>query len=187
MSVNKVILLGRLGQEPELKNTPSGLAVCNFSIATSETWKDKNSGQKQERTEWHRIVVWGKLGELCQQYLHKGRQAYVEGRLQTRSWDDKNGVKRYTTEVLATTVQFVGANNETSASSGQQDHSFSRGAGSDFSDQNFSGGFSQDYQSSSFNNKNQNHNQGSGHNQNHSYQDLPPMPDMGFTADDVPF
>ena len=85
MSVNKVIILGRLGQDPELKYTPSGAGVCNFSLATTESWNDKNSGQKQERTEWHRVVVWGKLAELCNQYLSKGRQAYVEGKLQTRS------------------------------------------------------------------------------------------------------
>lgn len=107
MSVNKVIILGRLGQDPELKYTPSGAAVCNFSVATSESWNDK-SGQRQERTEWHRIVVWQKLAELCNQYLSKGRQAYIEGRLQTRSWDDKDGNKRYTTEILANTVQFIG-------------------------------------------------------------------------------
>lgn len=108
MSVNKVILLGRLGQDPELKYTPSGAAVCNFSIATSEAWTDRNSGQKNEKTEWHRIVVWGKLAELCNQYLSKGRQAFVEGKLQTRSWDDKDGNKRYTTEISANTVQFIG-------------------------------------------------------------------------------
>ena len=107
MSVNKVIILGRLGQEPELRHTPTGSAVCNFSLATSENWTDK-SGQRQERTEWHRIVVWGKLAELCNQYLAKGRQAFVEGKLQTRSWDDKDGNKRYTTEINATTVQFIG-------------------------------------------------------------------------------
>jgi single-strand DNA-binding protein len=109
MSVNKVIILGRLGQDPELKYTPGGMAVCNFTLATSESWADK-AGQKQERTEWHRIVVWGKLAELCNQYLTKGRQAYIEGSLQTRSWDDKNGQKRYTTEINAKTVQFIGAN-----------------------------------------------------------------------------
>lgn len=114
MSVNKVILLGRLGQDPELKYTPGGSPVCNFSVATTESWTDK-SGQKQEKTEWHRIVVWGKLAELCNQYLAKGRQCFLEGRLQTRSWDDKDGNKRYTTEILANTVQFIGgpsANNE---------------------------------------------------------------------------
>lgn len=107
MSVNKVILLGRLGQDPELKYTPGGSAVCNFSLATTESWTDK-SGQKQEKTEWHRVVVWGKLAELCNQYLAKGRQAFLEGRLQTRAWDDKDGNKRYTTEILASTVQFIG-------------------------------------------------------------------------------
>lgn len=116
MSVNKVILLGRLGQDPELKYTPGGSAVCNFSLATTEAWTDKQ-GQKQEKTEWHRIVVWGKLAELCNQYLAKGRQAFLEGRLQTRSWDDKDGNKKYTTEILASTVQFIGgaatANNNT--------------------------------------------------------------------------
>ncbi len=114
MSVNKVILLGRLGQDPELKYTPGGSPVCNFSVATTESWTDK-AGQKQEKTEWHRVVVWGKLAELCNQYLAKGRQCFLEGRLQTRSWDDKEGNKRYTTEIMANTVQFIGgpsANNE---------------------------------------------------------------------------
>ncbi len=108
MSVNKVILIGRLGQDPELKYTPSGIAVCTFSLATTENWSDKN-GQKQEKTEWHRIVVWGKLGEICNQYLKKGGQAFVEGRLQTRSWDGKDGQKRYTTEINANNVQFLGS------------------------------------------------------------------------------
>lgn len=107
MSVNKVIIVGRLGQDPELKYTPSGQAVANFSVATSDSWTDK-SGQKQERTEWHRIVVWAKLAELCNQYLAKGRQVFVEGSLQTRSWDDQNGNKRYTTEVVAKNIQFLG-------------------------------------------------------------------------------
>lgn len=105
--VNKVILIGNLGADPEVRFTPSGQAVANFRIATNETWTDKNQ-QKQERTEWHRIVVWGKLGELCGEYLKKGRQAYVEGRLQTREWTDKEGKKNYTTEVVAQSVQFLG-------------------------------------------------------------------------------
>jgi len=107
MSVNKVILIGRLGQDPELKYTPAGQAVTTFSLATSEMWNDKN-GQRQERTEWHRIVVWGKTAENCSKYLGKGRQVFVEGRLQTRSWD-KDGQKHYTTEIIANTVQFLGA------------------------------------------------------------------------------
>ncbi|HCM40625.1 MAG: single-stranded DNA-binding protein [Bdellovibrionales bacterium GWC1_52_8] len=108
MSVNKVILVGRLGQNPEVRYTPSGAAVANFSVATNESWMDK-SGQKQERTEWHRVVVWGKLADLCKQYLAKGRQVYVEGRLQTRQWQDKDNQTKYTTEIQAQTVQFLGA------------------------------------------------------------------------------
>ena len=136
MSVNKVILLGRLGQDPELKYTPSGAAVCNFSLATSESWNDKSSGQKQERTEWHRVVVWGKLAELCNQYLAKGRQAFVEGRLQTRSWDDKDGNKRYTTEINATTVQFIGGQAQAGAGGYQQ-------AGNQQQSNDFGGGYQQ--------------------------------------------
>ncbi|MDR3608088.1 MAG: single-stranded DNA-binding protein [Oligoflexia bacterium] len=109
MSVNKVILVGRLGQNPEVRYTPSGAAVANFSVATNESWNDK-SGQKQERTEWHRVVVWGKLAELCNQFLVKGRQVYLEGRLQTRQWQDKDGQTKYTTEIQAQTVQFLGGN-----------------------------------------------------------------------------
>lgn len=111
MSINKVTLLGRLGQNPELKYTPNGVAVCSFTVATNENWSDKN-GQKQERTEWHKIIVWGKLGELCSQYLTQGRQVYLEGSNQTRSWDDKNGQKRYTTEVIAKTVLFLDSTNQ---------------------------------------------------------------------------
>ena len=107
MSVNKVILVGRLGQNPEVKVTPGGQSVSNFSIATNEAWTDK-SGQKQERTEWHRIVVWGKTAEICGKYLAKGRQVYIEGKLQTRSFQDKEGHTRYTTEVQAQHVQFLG-------------------------------------------------------------------------------
>lgn len=109
MSVNKVIILGYLGQDPELKYTPGGVPVCSFSIATSETWRDKTN-EKQERTEWHKIIVWNKLAELCGQYLSKGRQVFLEGSLQTRAWEDKNGEKRFTTEVVAKTIQFIGAN-----------------------------------------------------------------------------
>jgi single-strand DNA-binding protein len=128
MSVNKVILVGRLGQNPEVRYTPSGSAVANFSVATNEAWTDK-SGQKQERTEWHRIVVWGKLAELCSKYLEKGRQCYVEGRLQTRSWQDKDGQTKYSTEVQAQTVQFLGGERGAGAHMGgtdpmNQDRSF---------------------------------------------------------------
>lgn len=113
--INKAILIGRLGSDPEVRYTPSGDAVANFSIATSEEWKDKTSGEKKERTEWHRIVAWRRLGEICGEYLSKGRQVYIEGRIQTRSWDDKNGVKRYTTEIVATDVQFLGGRDSADA------------------------------------------------------------------------
>ncbi len=110
MAINKVILIGNLGQNPEVRYSPSGQAICNLSIATSESWTDKNNGQKQEKTEWHRLVVFGKLAELCGQYLAKGRQIYVEGKLQTRQWQDKEGQTRYTTEVVAQVIQFLGGN-----------------------------------------------------------------------------
>ena len=105
--VNKVILVGYLGADPDMRYTPSGQGVCEMRLATSESWNDKN-GQRQERTEGHRIVVWGKRAEICSKYLAKGRQVYVEGRIQTRSYDDKEGNKRYITEIIANDVQFLG-------------------------------------------------------------------------------
>jgi single-strand DNA-binding protein len=107
--INKVIIVGRLGQDPETKNV-SGNTVARLSVATSENWVDKE-GQKQERTEWHRVTIWGKLAENCGKYLSKGRQVYVEGKLQTRSWEDQQGQKRYATEIVANTVQFLGDGN----------------------------------------------------------------------------
>ena len=109
--VNKVILIGNLGADPEVRYTPGGQPVANFRIATSENWVDKQ-GQKQERTEWHRIVAWGKLAELCGEYLAKGRQVFVEGKLQTRQWDDRDGNKRYTTEIQAREITFLGGRGE---------------------------------------------------------------------------
>ena len=106
--INKVILIGNLGRDPELRYTPNGVAIANFSIATSEEWKDKDTGEKQERTEWHRIVAWRRLGEICGEYLHKGSQVYIEGRLQTREWEDRDGNKRYTTEIVAQNMQMLG-------------------------------------------------------------------------------
>jgi len=106
--INKVILVGNLGRDPEIRYTPSGMAVANFSIATTEKWKDKQSGEMQERTEWHRIVAWGRLGEICGEYLAKGRQVYIEGKLQTRQWE-KDGVTRYTTEVVASEMKMLGS------------------------------------------------------------------------------
>lgn len=115
--VNKVIIIGRLGTDPETKTVSTGSAVTRMSVATSENWIDRD-GQKQERTEWHRVVVWGKLAEICGKYLSKGRQVFVEGRLQTRSWEDNQGQKKYTTEIVATNIQFLGAQGNASDSVG---------------------------------------------------------------------
>ncbi|HSW68992.1 MAG TPA: single-stranded DNA-binding protein [Gammaproteobacteria bacterium] len=110
-SVNKVILIGNLGRDPEIRYTPTGMAVANFTIATSEVWKDKQTGENQERTEWHRIVFYQRLAEIAGEYLRKGSKIYLEGRLQTRKWQDKNtGQDRYTTEVVGDTMQMLGGN-----------------------------------------------------------------------------
>jgi len=106
-SVNKVILVGHLGADPEVRYTPSGRAVANFSLATTERFTNKE-GEKEERTEWHRIVAWARLGEICGEYLTKGSQVYIEGRLQTRNWEDRDGNKRYTTEIVAQAMQMLG-------------------------------------------------------------------------------
>jgi len=106
--VNKVILIGNLGRDPEVRYTPNGVAVANITIATSEAWKDKQSGETQERTEWHRIVLFARLGEIAGEYLRKGSKVYIEGRLQTRKWQDKNtGQDRYTTEIVAESLQML--------------------------------------------------------------------------------
>src|SRR3990172_10055992 len=106
--VNKVILVGNLGKDPEIRYTPGGVAVANFTLATSENWTSKE-GKKETKTEWHRIVAFGRLAEICGEYLNKGKQVYIEGRIQTRQWEDKDGNKRYTTEIVAQTMQFLGA------------------------------------------------------------------------------
>jgi len=109
--INKVILVGNLGQDPEIRYTPDGRPIANFSIATSETWNDKNTGERREKTEWHRVVVFGKLAEICGEYLSKGRQVYIEGKLQTRKWQTKEGQDRWTTEVVVDmrgTMQMLG-------------------------------------------------------------------------------
>ena len=109
--INKVILIGNLGKDPELKYTDSGTAVCTFSIATNETWTDKE-GNKHSETEWHNIVVWRKLAEICGQYLVKGKMVYIEGKLKTRSWEDNDGQKKYKTEVVAHQMQMLGGRND---------------------------------------------------------------------------
>lgn len=111
--VNKVILIGNLGRDPEVRYTRDGTAVANLNVATSESWNDPN-GQRQERTEWHRVVAWGRLAEVAKEYLSKGRQVYIEGKLQTRSWEDKEGNKRYTTEVKVDQMVMLGGRGDSS-------------------------------------------------------------------------
>jgi len=119
MGVNKVTLLGNLGADPEHRYTPNGASVCEFRLATNERWLDKQ-GQKQERTEWHRIVAWGKLADICAEYLSKGRQVYLEGKLRTRSWTDKESTKRWMTEVIADKVEFLGGGGEKRAAKSER-------------------------------------------------------------------
>jgi single-strand DNA-binding protein len=118
MSLNKVMLIGNLGKDPELRFTPSGRAVAKFSLATSEQWTTPE-GQRQDRTEWHNIVVWGKQAETCGQYLSKGRQVYIEGSIRSRQYDDKEGQKRWITEVVAQRVQFLGGGRGDGAGAGR--------------------------------------------------------------------
>jgi len=108
-SVNKVILIGNLGRDPEVRYTPNGAAVCNVSVATTRNWKSKDSGEKQEETEWHRVVFYDRLAEIAGEYLKKGRPIYVEGRLKTRKWQDKEGKDNYTTEIIAEQMQMLGS------------------------------------------------------------------------------
>ena len=130
--VNKVILIGNLGSDPEVRYTPDGVPVANFNLATSESWNDRNTGERQERTEWHRLVLWRKLAEIASQYLKKGSKIYVEGKLQTRSWDDQSGQKRYTTEVVVFDIQMLDSRGE-GGGSGYGDEGGSRASGgSDF-------------------------------------------------------
>jgi single-strand DNA-binding protein len=112
--VNKVILIGHLGADPSMRYTQSGTPVAQFNMATTERYNDRN-GERQERTEWHRVVVWSKLAEICNQYLKKGKQVYIEGRLQTRQWEDQSGNKRYTTEVVANQMQMLGRAGDSAA------------------------------------------------------------------------
>jgi single-strand DNA-binding protein len=107
-SINKVILIGNLGRDPEVRYAPSGSAICNITVATTRNWKDKTSGDKVEETEWHRVVFYDRLAEIAGEYLKKGRPVYVEGRLKTRKWTDKDGVEKYTTEVIAENMQLLG-------------------------------------------------------------------------------
>ena len=117
--INKVILVGNLGQDPDVKYMPSGEAVCNVSVATTRSWSDKASGDKVEKTEWHRVVFFRRLAEIVGEYLHKGSQVYVEGRLQTRKWQDKNGTDHYSTEIVANDMQMLGGRSDFSSAGGE--------------------------------------------------------------------
>ena len=139
--INKVILIGNLGQDPEVRFTPSGTAVANLNLATSDTWMDRQSGQRQERTEWHRVVLFNKTAEIAQQYLKKGSKVYIEGRLQTRKWQDQNGQDRYSTEIVANDMQMLGGKGggtapmpQEPASSAQQEPATANSATDDFDD-----------------------------------------------------
>jgi len=125
-SVNKVILVGRLGKDPEVRSTPSGTTVAKFSLATDERFTDKN-GEKQERTEWHNIVAWGKLGEICGQYLKKGKLIYIDGSIRTDSWDDKeSGQKKYRTEIIAQNMQMLDRRGDDESSGGSSSGSYAK-------------------------------------------------------------
>lgn len=133
--VNKAIIVGRLGRDPEMRYTQDGTAVANFSVATSVEWKDKNTGEKKEKTEWHRVVAFQKLAELCGRYLAKGRQVYVDGRLQTRQWE-KDGQNHYTTEIVANNIEFLGGRDGSAPPAGpvQNEPAAAPGLPADFND-----------------------------------------------------
>jgi single-strand DNA-binding protein len=141
MSVNKAILVGRLGRDPETRFTSGGQAVANFSVATDHAYKDKN-GERQKRTEWHKVVAWGKLAEIVQKYLKKGSLIFIEGRIETREWQDKEGQKRYSTEIIANEMRMLGSKSDGSGGGGSR----SSGSGDDFeghaapADDSFGGG-----------------------------------------------
>jgi single-strand DNA-binding protein len=127
--INKVILIGNLGADPETRTTPGGTTVTNIRIATSESWKDKQTGEMKEQTEWHGIVLWNRLGEIAAEYLRKGSQVYIEGRLQTRKWQDKQGNDRYTTEIVASEMQMMGGRGGSGGGGAAQETRDSREAG----------------------------------------------------------
>lgn len=118
--INKAIILGRLGKDPELRHTPAGVPVCTLVIATSEVYTDKNSGERRETTEWHTVVLWRGLADTAAKYLVKGREVYIEGKIRTRSWDDEAGQKRYTTEIVADTMQLIGKSGDTTSADGNR-------------------------------------------------------------------
>ncbi len=126
--VNKAIIVGNLGRDPEVRYTASGNAIANITVATTDNWKDRQSGERQEKTEWHRVVFFGRLAEITGEYLKKGAQVYIEGRLQTRKWEDKSGQERYTTEIVGNELQMLGARASSTSIDSDRDQSSTSGA-----------------------------------------------------------
>jgi len=138
-SINKAIIVGNLGRDPEIRYLPDGTAVANFSVATKDAWTDKQTGERREKTEWHRIVAFKRLAEICGQYLHKGKQVYIEGRLQTKEWEGQDGVKRSTTEIIADTMQMLGTKGDSGPQAGSPDAGYGGYAGGAPSQGGFAG------------------------------------------------
>lgn len=176
--INKVILVGRLGNDPDVRYTASGSAVTTISVATSESWKDRNTGQQQERTEWHRVVFFGRLAEIAGQYLKKGSQVYVEGSLRTNKYTDKNGIERYSTDINANELQMLGGNT-------------GGGAGGNFGGQQSPAGFSNDFNQGAPQDNFGGTQQQSAPRQNQGFNQSKPqennMADFDSFDDDVPF
>ena len=137
--INKAIIVGNLGRDPEVRYTANGNAIANITVATTESWKDKQSGERQEKTEWHRVVFFGRLAEVAGEYLKKGAQVYIEGRLQTRKWEDKSGQERYTTEIVANEMQMLGSRGEGTTGTSDDDYSGAARSATDSSGSGASG------------------------------------------------
>ena len=138
--INKAIIVGNLGRDPEVRYTANGNAIANITVATTESWKDKQSGERQEKTEWHRVVFFGRLAEIAGEYLKKGAQVYIEGRLQTRKWEDKSGQERYTTEIVANEMQMLGSRGDGTTGTSNDDYSGEARSATDSSGGGASGG-----------------------------------------------
>jgi single-strand DNA-binding protein len=169
--VNKVILVGNLGSDPELRSTGGGTSVCSFSLATSESWTDKQSGEKQERTEWHRIKIFGRLGEIAGEYLKKGRQVYIEGSIRTDKFTGKDGVEKYFTDIIASEMQMLGSNEGGGGGGGYQRERPQSGGGQRQGGGNYGGGQSQSR----------------GNDDRGQSRQSPAPADSGFADDEIPF
>jgi single-strand DNA-binding protein len=169
--VNKVILVGNLGSDPELRSTGGGTSVCSFSLATSESWTDKQSGEKQERTEWHRIKIFGRLGEIAGEYLKKGRQVYIEGSIRTDKFTGKDGVEKYFTDIIASEMQMLGSNEGGGGGGGYQRERPQSGGGQRQGGGNYGGGQSQSR----------------GNDDRGQSRQSPAPADNGFADDEIPF